>query len=124
MTVLIREFLMRRKVIGFAVIALMLGIAAILYRTLQSHTYRVEDILAAYKQNGEYVNIAIEYPHDETLFPPEMVPPVYRWKDSVPASKLWLILFEFPDGSYELHFPAAKVETAAGRLGEHKGNVA
>lgn len=90
---------MRRKVIGLAVVVLMLSTALILYRTLQSHRYRVEDILAVYNKQETYSQIIIEYPLDETLFPPEMVPIVYRWKDSLPASKLWLIRFEFSDGS-------------------------
>jgi dipeptidyl aminopeptidase/acylaminoacyl peptidase len=90
---------MRRKVTGLAVVVLMLIVAVILIRTLQTHTYHVEDILAVYKQDGDYGNITIEYPLDETLFPPEMAAPEYRWKDSVPESKSWLIRFEFPDGS-------------------------
>ena len=40
---------MRKKVIGIAVAALMLGTAAILYRTLQPNTYRAEDILELYQ---------------------------------------------------------------------------
>ena len=82
---------MRKKVIGLAVAAVMLSTAAILYRTLQSNTYRIEDVLAAYMEQEAYGDITIEYPLNETLFPPEMVPPVYRWKDKVPASKSWLI---------------------------------
>ena len=44
-----KRVLMRKKVIGLAVAAVMLGTAAILYRTLQPNTYRVEDILAVYQ---------------------------------------------------------------------------
>jgi hypothetical protein len=101
---------MRKKVIGIAVIAVMLGTAAILYRTLQPNTYRVEDIVAVYQEHENYGEISIEYPLDETLFPPEMVPPVYRWSDSVPASRSWLIRFEFSDGKACMDFIANRQE--------------
>jgi dipeptidyl aminopeptidase/acylaminoacyl peptidase len=102
---------MRKKVIGLVVIAVILSTAAILYRTLQPHRYRVEDILAVYNKHKAYRQIIIEYPLDETLFPPEMIPPVYRWKDSVPESKLWLIRFEFSDGN--MNFIARRQEWRA-----------
>ncbi|NQT00675.1 MAG: hypothetical protein HQ580_01485, partial [Planctomycetes bacterium] len=107
---------MRKKVIRLAVVAVMLSAAAILYRTLQPNTYRIEDILAVYQsakgrltaEHEDYNDITIEYPLNETLFPPEMVPPVYRWNDSVTASKSWLIRFEFADGKPCMNFPAQR----------------
>ncbi|MHC4242724.1 MAG: TolB family protein, partial [Planctomycetota bacterium] len=99
---------MRKKIIGIAVAAVMLCIAAILYRTLQPDTYRVEDILAVYQEHKDYNEITIEYPLNETLFPPEMVPPVYRWSDSVKTPKSWLIRFEFSDGKPCMNFIATR----------------
>lgn len=89
---------------GMAIIAATLGAVAVLSRTLQLRTFRVEDILAVYKQQADYSDITIEYPLDETLFPPEMVRPVFRWKDSAPASKAWLVRIEFADGDTFMHF--------------------
>ena len=111
---------MRKKVIGLAVAAVMLGTAAILYRILQPNTYRVEDILAVYQVARPSwpcfhglearATITIEYPLDETLFPPEMVPPIYRWNDGVTASRSWLIRFEFTDGKPCMNFIAQRQE--------------
>jgi hypothetical protein len=67
---------MQKKAIGVVILCVALGMAAILYRNLQRKTYREDDILAAYMAPGEYGDIHIEYPLDETLFPPEMVAPV------------------------------------------------
>lgn len=69
---------MRKKVTGLAAATVMLGTAAILYRTLQPNTYRVEDIVSVYQsakgrltaEHEDYGGITIEYPLDETLFPP------------------------------------------------------
>ena len=97
--------LMRRKAIRVFIIAAALGIVAVLYRTLYSGTCHVEDIMAVYRQHTDYNNITIEYPINETLFPPEMVPPVFRWKDNVPASRAWLVQIEFADGETPIRFP-------------------
>ena len=99
---------MRKKAMCVVIVAATLGIAAVLYRTLQPNTYRVEDVLAVYQQHSDYGDITIEYPLNETLFPPEMVPPEFRWKDNIPASKAWLVRIEFADGNPYMHFPVRR----------------
>jgi len=95
---------MRKKAMGVAVVVATLSTVAILYRTLQPNTYRVEDILAVYQEHADYGDITIEYPLNETLFPPEMIPPVFRWKDGAPASRAWLVRIEFADGKPRMYF--------------------
>ena len=95
---------MRKKAMCVAVVAAMLSTVAILYRVLQPNTYRVEDILAVYQEHADYGDITIEYPLNETLFPPEIIPPVFRWKDFVPASRAWLVRIEFADGKECVYF--------------------
>lgn len=95
---------MPKKAIGVAVVAATLSTVAILYRTLLPNTYRVEDILAVYQEHADYGNITIEYPLNETLFPPEIIPPVFRWKDCAPASRAWLVGVEFTDGKPRMCF--------------------
>ena len=56
----------------------------------------VEGILAAYRPEAGYTALAIEQPLDETLFPPEMIPPTFRWHD--PLAQAWLIRIEFAAG--------------------------
>jgi len=95
---------MRKKVLYVVLVAAALGAVAVLYRTWRLNRCNVEDILAIYQQSAVYSDITIEYPLDETLFPPEMIPPVFRWKDSVPASKTWLVRIEFAGGNTFMHF--------------------
>ena len=47
---------------------------------------------------AERVGLAIVYPLDETLFPPEIAAPVFRWKDGNERSDNWIITFDFHDG--------------------------
>jgi hypothetical protein len=95
---------MLKKAVCVIIFAVTLGIVVVLYSILQPNTCCVEDILAIYQQLEDYGDIDIEYPLNETLFPPEMVPPVFCWKDSVPTSRAWLVRLEFADGGSFMHF--------------------
>jgi tetratricopeptide (TPR) repeat protein/Tol biopolymer transport system component len=59
---------------------------------------RIAAILAAYQDSTRYPRLTIEYPLDEALFPPEIVPPKFRWKDYDSRSDTWLVNIEFQDG--------------------------
>jgi dipeptidyl aminopeptidase/acylaminoacyl peptidase len=80
--------------------------AAVLYGFLRPHAYRPEDILAAYEPRAEYGAIGVEYPLDGTVFPPEMVPPVFRWKDSAAGVRVWLVSIPGAGGGPGLRFVA------------------
>jgi tetratricopeptide (TPR) repeat protein len=58
---------------------------------------RVDEILAHYQKDAEYSNLTINYPLDETLFPPEIVSPTFRWNDDS-GSDTWLVNISFQDG--------------------------
>jgi dipeptidyl aminopeptidase/acylaminoacyl peptidase len=96
--------MIRKKAMFVVIVAATLGTVAVLYITWQSNAYRVEDILAVYQQHADYDEVTIEYPLNGTLFPPEMVPPEFRWKDCIPASIAWLVRIEFADGNPFMHF--------------------
>ncbi|MCU0915338.1 MAG: hypothetical protein MUC88_12345 [Planctomycetes bacterium] len=72
--------------------------AAVACRALLSDARRIERILAAYPERADYPEIALEYPLDGTLFPPEIVPPTFRWEDTAPASGRWLVRIALADG--------------------------
>jgi len=55
------------------------------------------EILAAYQEAGHYAALTILYPGNETLFPPEIVPCKFSWREGAGKADSWLILFEFPD---------------------------
>jgi dipeptidyl aminopeptidase/acylaminoacyl peptidase len=95
---------MSRKATLVVLIGAALGGAAILYGLLWGQAYRPEDILAGYQPHAEHSPIGIEYPLDGTVFPPEMVPPVFRWKDSVAAVRVWLVSIPRADGGPGLRF--------------------
>jgi tetratricopeptide (TPR) repeat protein len=65
---------------------------------------RIEDILAVYNDKIQYGGLAISYPPDGTLFPPDIAPPTLRWKEANNQSDTWLIAIEFGDNSERLNF--------------------
>ncbi len=65
---------------------------------------RVEDIRAAYRDTTGYDELAIEYPLDGTLFPPEIPPPKFRWIDSNARSDTYLVTIEFADSEGRMDF--------------------
>lgn len=42
--------------------------------------------------------LVITYPLDETVFPPEIVPPNVRWQDELSQTDVWLVRIELADG--------------------------
>ena len=81
-------------IVGISATAIVVAIALI---TISGdHTLRPEDILARYQNDAEYSRLTINYPLDETLFPPEIVPPTFRWNDNS-GSDMWLVSISFQD---------------------------
>ena len=88
---------MRKRVVRVVAAVAALGVAAIVYLALTVGAYRVEEVLAVYQEHGDYSRIVVEHPLDGTLFPPEMVPPVFRWTDAASESRTWLVRVECAD---------------------------
>jgi tetratricopeptide (TPR) repeat protein len=91
-------------VVGVGIVTVVIT-AAVLIVFLKPRV-RVEDVLAAYQDGGQYSGLTILYPFNETLFPPEIVPPVFRWKDHKPESDTWLVTIKFRDNSEHMNFLA------------------
>jgi hypothetical protein len=54
-------------------------------------------------QAGDTARIVIDYPINETVFPPDMTPPTFQWRDDAANAESWRIDIAFADGSPELH---------------------
>ncbi len=81
-------------IVGISATAIVVTI--VLLTTSQERRLRAEDILARYQEDIEYGRLTIGYPLDETLFPPEIVPPTFHWDDNS-GSDMWLISISFQD---------------------------
>ncbi len=89
-------------VVGIIAVCVVGSIAVLI--SMQKAGPRAEDILAAYKHQAGYSDLEIRYPFDGTLFPPEIVPPVFSWEETIPRSDTWLVTIEFQDGKGRMNF--------------------
>ena len=71
----------------------------------------VAGLSAALRQNSQAVlaaegtpaTITIDYPLNGSIFPPEITPPTFIWRDAAPSANLWRIAITFADGSEGMH---------------------
>ncbi len=89
-------------VVGISIVAVI--IAAVTLIVFRKPTVHIEDILAVYRDEAEYSGLTILYPLNETLFPPEIVAPTFRWKDGKAESDTWLVTIKFQDTDGRMNF--------------------
>ena len=89
-------------VVGVSTVAVV--IAAVTLIAFLRPDVHVEDVLAVYQDEAEYSGLTILYPSDETLFPPEIVAPTFRWEDEKTGSDSWLVTIKFQDSSGRMNF--------------------
>jgi tetratricopeptide (TPR) repeat protein len=67
-------------------------------------------ILAVYQKGQQYPPLTILYPRDGTVFPPEIIPCTFAWREDGGKSDTWLVLIEFGDARGRLSFLSPKTE--------------
>jgi len=82
-------------------------VAIVLLITSHERPLRAEDILAHYQEDVEYGRLTIGYPLDETVFPPEIAAPTFRWNDNS-ASDMWLVSISFQDNKGGMNILASE----------------
>jgi tetratricopeptide (TPR) repeat protein len=68
------------------------------------------EILTAYQEQGHYPALTILYPGNETVFPPEIVPCTFSWREGGGKADTWLVLLEFPDNRGRLAFLSQRTD--------------
>jgi len=100
-------------VMGISIVAVVVVILIALYLPGP----QIENILALYRDpptagidpnpallGAQYNSLTIRYPLNETLFPPEIVPPTFHWEDANSTSDRWLITIKFQDDEGRMNF--------------------
>ena len=90
-----------RKPLVYAILGVVLAAAGVLVVWLiafREPIVRIDEVLAIYEENREYGGLTIDYPLDQTLFPPEIPAPTFRWQDPGTDSDTWLVTIRIEDG--------------------------
>jgi tetratricopeptide (TPR) repeat protein len=61
-------------------------------------------------------SIAIDYPLDGSIFPPEIIPPTFIWRDTAVSATRWRIDIAFSDGSPGIHARSAGERLVIGEI--------
>ena len=91
-------------------------VASLVVRQSSAHSLRLAGALADESRSGvalrgraslaaspETASITIDYPQDGSIFPPDILPPTFIWRDADAAVKSWRIAITFADGSKPIH---------------------
>lgn len=78
------------------ILIIVAGAALFIYLFMMHSSYsnRLEQ---ACDNDLDYKKLIISYPFNRTIFPPEIIPPVFKWQDQQSTSDKWAILFELAD---------------------------
>jgi len=67
-----------------------------------------EQALAAYRADATYANLTILYPDNDTIYPPDIAPCSFAWREDITPADTWLIVFSFADGAAPLNFASER----------------
>ena len=85
--------------VGLFAVIVAVGILVVCYKSSPAP----DDLLARYRDGSGYETLTIHYPLNETLFPPEIVPPAFRWEDENTKSNMWLLSIRFQDSNIPMN---------------------
>jgi hypothetical protein len=71
----------------------------------------MESFPLASADEPKLATITVDYPEDQSIFPPEITPPTFLWRDASDSTSLWTIDVTFADGS-----PAIQEKSTGERL--------
>jgi len=63
----------------------------------------MEAVVRSVQGDGELAKLTIDYPHDESIFPPDIVPPTFLWHEPAEQVDTWLIDVAFGDDSEHIY---------------------
>jgi len=98
----------RHPIAGLITAATLLGAALLV--AIHKLEPNPEDILRQYRRDAEYGNLTIRYPLNETLFPPDIVAPTFRWEDENSTVATWLIAVSFQDPKADMSFLTSETQ--------------
>src|SRR5271165_6484109 len=63
--------------------------------------------------------IIVDYPDEKSIFPPDMAPPTFLWRDTAEDTTAWQIDIVFADGSPEVQATSRGEHFQIGEIDEH-----
>jgi hypothetical protein len=78
-----------------------LGVASAI--ASESRTGTLLPVRGLHAAPADTASITIDYPQDGSIFPPDIIPPTFIWRDADASATAWRIDVTFADGSKPIH---------------------
>jgi Flp pilus assembly protein TadD len=85
---------------------------------LISGTLRQGPRHAVFAAEAKPGTVVIDYPQDGSIFPPEITPPTFIWRDEVESANRWRIEIRFSDGATSVHVESTGAPINIGEIDE------
>ena len=76
----------------------------------------VGSLLAAARPSAEPGSIVVDYPSQGSLFPPDLIPPLFQWRDSSATAMIWRIEVRFGERAPRVELWSAGEKMQIGEL--------
>ncbi len=83
-------------------------------QTTSAHT--ADSSTSPSAENPSLAAITVDYPEDGSIFPPEITPPTFLWRDDSDSASVWTIDVAFSDGSAGIHARSAGERLRIGEI--------
>ena len=94
------------------------GFASLSSRALIVAAVIIASGITAAQHSPQTASITIDYPAGKSIFPPEITPPLFLWRDSVETNTSWRIDVAFADGSAAIHLESKGERMIIGAIDE------
>jgi len=76
----------------------------------------IRSVVRSGAEEDELASLTIDYPHDQTIFPPEIVPPTFLWHEPADQADTWLIDVAFGSKSEHIYVLSAGRPPPVGQI--------
>lgn len=91
-------------------VAVTVSILVVVIIMSRNSSFIIENILKNYNENNSYDLLTIKYPFDDTLFPKEIIPPVFIWRVGNNDADTYLITISFEGEGERLNYLSSSSE--------------
>ncbi|HKM80906.1 MAG TPA: tetratricopeptide repeat protein [Candidatus Acidoferrum sp.] len=92
------------------------GAAGLAFARQTTSAHAAESSTSTGADNPKPAEIMVDYPEDGSIFPPEMTPPTFLWRDASDAASVWTIDVAFSDGAAGIHTRSAGERLRIGEI--------
>lgn len=99
-----------RVFFGLSLAIVVACLCAVWWSVRPCPTEPTDKTIVAWREKAEPGGVAIRYPLDGAVFPPEIAPPTFRWEDNGSEADAWLVAFDFLEGEERMRKTRLEME--------------